>query len=231
MSQTYMGELYAFLRELQQHNERPWFAAHRERYDRLRELWLADLQRLVELMGRWEPTLRGVQAKRCAYRIYRDTRFSADKSPFKAFFSATLSGGDKSSHLGAAYYLQMGPGRFDDEVDSGMYGGMWEVPGSVLRKVRRAVVDNEEEFLSIIEEPRLRALCPGWVGAALKTVPKGYAKDHPMAEHLRQKDFGKFVGASEQWFDTPEWPEKVDEVFHIMSPLVNFLNYSIQEEV
>ena len=87
----YISELYTFFEELSENNDRAWFAANRDRYDMLRESWLADLDRMIGAMSAWDPALRTQTARGCAYRIYRDTRFSPDKTPFKLFFSASSS--------------------------------------------------------------------------------------------------------------------------------------------
>lgn len=87
----YISELYTFFEELSENNDRAWFAANRDRYDMLRESWLADLDRMIGAMSAWDPALRTQTARGCAYRIYRDTRFSQDKTPFKLFFSAAIS--------------------------------------------------------------------------------------------------------------------------------------------
>ncbi len=147
----YISELYTFFEELSENNDRAWFAANRDRYDMLRESWLADLDRMIGAMSAWDPALRTQTARGCAYRIYRDTRFSPDKTPFKLFFSAAISlWGRKSCRAG--YYLHMGlPGL----MDSGLYGGIWQPDAAMLSKLRHAMVDNIEEFTEIITNPDL----------------------------------------------------------------------------
>ena len=88
---SYIPRLWQFLREVGANNNRPWFQEHKKEYDELRRLWFADLDRLVALMAEWEPELRGVTGKAVAYRFYRDIRFSPDKSPYKTYFSASIS--------------------------------------------------------------------------------------------------------------------------------------------
>ena len=78
-----MQELYTFLGELAQNNNRVWFAQNKERYDRLRAWWIGQLQILIDKMALFDHSLAHVQAKDCLYRIYRDTRFSPDKTPYK----------------------------------------------------------------------------------------------------------------------------------------------------
>ena len=101
-----------------------------------------------------------------AYRIYRDTRFSADKTPLKTYFSALISPTGRHSER-AAYYLHMGV----DEC--ALYGGVWCPDSKTLKKLRKAIVDNIEEFRGIVEDKEVARLFPGWWGRALKTAPKG----------------------------------------------------------
>lgn len=228
----YVTQLYEFLRKLECNNNREWFKANRDEYDRLRELWLADIDRLIAHMSQWNPEMHGLTAKQCAYRIYRDTRFSRDKTPFKLYFSASFSSKGKSAH-DAGYYLQMGPARNAGVVESGLYGGIWCPETAVLKKLRKAIVDNIEEFEDIVNAPEVVKNFPGWcvTDRMLKTVPKGYGKDHPQAYLLRMKEYGKFHRADEQFFLDPQWPEKASELFSHLKPFVEFLNYSANEEV
>ena len=226
---NYIPQLYDFLHRLSANNTREWFKANKEEYDALRQQWLHDLDRLIGCMAQWYPGLHGLTGKQCAYRIYRDTRFSQDKTPLKTFFSAGISPTGRSAH-GAGYYLQLGPGRTGDGAESGLYGGIWCPDAPVLKKLRKAIVDNIEEFEEITDTPQMRRYFPGWCGSALKTVPKGYDRNHPQAHLLRLKEFGKFHPAGERFFSDPGWPEHAAELLSYLKPLIDFLNYSIDEE-
>ena len=227
---NYIPALYDFLTRLQHNNDREWFRANKAEYEALREQWLIDMDRLIADMGQWWPELRGLIGKQCAYRIYRDTRFSPDKSPLKDYFSAGISPAGRKAH-GAGMYLQMGPGRFNGEVESGLYGGVWCPEAPVLKKLRKAIVDNIEEFEEIIHEPRMEQYFPGWLASsALKTVPKGYDRNHPQAALLRLRDYGKFMPTPIDFYLDPSWPERTSELFSYRKPLIDFLAYSINEE-
>lgn len=226
----YMPQLYDFLRRLAANNNREWFKANKPEYDTLRELWLADTDRLIARMAQWWPALSSLTARQCAYRIYRDTRFSQDKTPLKTYFSAGFSATGRSAH-GAGLYLQLGPGRFSDAVESGIYGGVWCPDSATLKKLRKAIVDNIEEFEEILHAPAMEKYFPGWCGTTLKTIPKGYDRNHPQAHLLRLKEYGKFHPCDENYFCDPAWPEHTSELFSHLKPLVDFLDYSINEEV
>lgn len=222
MNSEYIPDLYRFLRELAANNNREWFHANKERFDILRELWLADLDRLIALVGEWDSSIRGVTARDCAYRIYRDTRFSHDKTPYKTYFSALISPTGRKCER-ACYYIHLGL----DE--SGVYGGIWQPETPVLRKLRRAIVDNIEEFTEIIDNPELQRYFPSWIGERLKTIPQGWDRNHPQAELLRLKEYGRFSEMSERTFATGNWPAEAARRLHIIKPLNDFINYSIDE--
>lgn len=98
------SRLFDFLERLAANNSREWFAENKAEYLSLRDEWLGDVQRLINALAVYEPALAHVQARDCAYRIYRDTRFSADKTPLKTYFSALISPTGRHSER-AAYYL------------------------------------------------------------------------------------------------------------------------------
>jgi uncharacterized protein (TIGR02453 family) len=219
-------DIYQYLEDLAQNNNRPWFQTNRERYDAVREQWLCDIDRTLTAMSEWEPKMAYLSAKDCAYRIYRDTRFSPDKTPYKTFLSAALSPyGRKTNRAG--YYVQMDIR--DDE--SGVYGGLWCPDSQMLRKLRNAIVDNIEEFEDILHEPDLQRLYPDWIGGSLKTIPKGWRKDHPQADLLRLTAYGKGHMVGRDFFLSPDWPARVANLLKPLKPLIDFLNYSLDEEL
>ncbi len=220
----YIPSLFRFLREIDANNNRPWFHANKERYNELRALWLADLDRLIRFMAEWAPELAGQTAASSAFRIYRDTRFSLDKSPLKTYFSAAISPyGRKTTR--ACYYLHIG---LDNQ--SGLYGGIWCPDSAMLRKLRHAIVDNIEEFSDIISDPQFAATFPEWYGERLKTIPKGWDRNHPQADLLRLKEYGRFCQCPEAFFTEGDWVEKTADRFRLLRPLIRFLDYSINEE-
>ena len=177
-------------------------------------------------MSMWQPDFSRQSGRDATYRFARDTRFSPDKSPYKTFFSAAISPfGRKTLH--AAYYLQVDA----RDEENGLYGGMYCLDAPMLAKMRRAIVDNSEEFEEIVNSPALTRLYPGWLGEKLKTAPKGWDKDHPMIDFLRLKCYGKFHHCSRRYFEDERWYEKAAEDFLVLKPLIDFLNYSLDEDV
>lgn len=236
-STNYIPDLYAFLREVGARQDRQWFKENKSRYDDLRALWINDIDLLIRQCSEFWPELRSQTGATSVYRIYRDTRFSPDKTPYKTYFSATVNPYGRSS-FGAhqpGYYIQAGP--VSDKAPAagegapfhGIYGGVWAPEAPVLKKLRKAIIDNIDEFNDIIHEPRLLELYPDWYGDRLKTVPKGYPKDHPYAHILRLKDYGRYLPLTEAFFCDPAWPEVAAEHLRVLYPLIAFLDYSIHE--
>lgn len=218
----FFKELFAFLDELKANNNREWFAANKERYERIRAQWIEQLQKLINKMAEKEPALRYVEAKDCLYRIYRDTRFSPDKTPYKTYFSALIS--PQGRHCTrACHYVHVGA----DEC--AIYSGLWCPESKVLKKLRKAVVDNLDEFRGIVETDEIKKVFPGWYGRQLKTAPQGYDRSHPAIEYLRLTEFGKAHYMKRSEFKTDKWQQSVADKLALLIPMNDFLNYSIDE--
>lgn len=220
-----MKNIYRFLDAIAENNNRPWLAAHNDEYQELRRQWFEDLDKLIACMSSWQPDFARQTGRDAAYRFARDTRFSPDKSPYKTFFSAAISPYGRKTER-AAYYLQVDSRR----EENGLYGGMYCLDAPMLAKLRRAIVDNSEEFEEIVNNPELQRLYPGWLGEQLKTAPKGWPKDHPQIEYLRLKYYGKFHHCDRRYFESERWYERASEDFRVLKPLIDFLNYSYDEE-
>ena len=140
-------EILQFLDELSRNNNRQWFNANKERYEYLRKAWLHNIQQLIEQMNAYDPSLQGLDARDCVYRIYRDIRFSPNKLPYKTHFGAVIGRGGRKCLL-SSYYIHLEPGN-----KSGIYGGIWCPEPNVLKALRHAIDDNSDEFLEIINNP------------------------------------------------------------------------------
>ncbi len=219
-------KLYEFFEDTARNNNRPWFAAHKDEYEELRRKWMAQLQEMLDRMAVVVPGQPHMTAQQSAYRYYRDTRFSSDKSPYKCYFSAAAGPGPRSAVL-AGYYLQIDP----RPEENGLYVGLYCPDSALLRKLRHAIVDNIDEFDEITSAPDfVRDWGSPWLGERLKTAPQGWAKDHPQIELLRLKCYGKFHKCTRAFFEGTDWPSRCADLFATAAPLVQFLNYSITEE-
>lgn len=219
--------LYDFLDRLGSNNNRLWFQEHKSEWDNLKRQWDDDINLLLARMSQWEPKFAHLTAKDCTFRIYRDIRFKADKSPYKTWVCAGINIYGKNSHNGG-YYVQAGPESSLGDSFAGLFGGVWLPETKVLNKLRHAIIDNIEEFHDIINNPELIRFFPGWTGDKLKRTPKGWPIDSPHAEILKLKEFGKACECDRKFFDG-DWTARASERLHLLKPLIDFLNYSIEE--
>lgn len=221
-----MKDLFDFFDRLAVNNNRPWFMEHKAEYDDLRARWIQGVGGVIAALSDEWPEVRWLDPARATYRIYRDVRFSGDKTPYKTHLSSSIAPpAILKSHIGL--YLEAG----HVKDNTGIYGGMWCPDAAALRKIRKAIVDNSEEWLEIVNSPEmLRIYGKKWYGDALKTAPKGYDRDHELIEYLRLKDIGKFTCLNRGLFNDPSWPDSIVDLSRPLIPLVKFLAYTVYEE-
>ena len=221
-----MKDLFDFFDRLAVNNNRPWFMEHKAEYDDLRARWIQGVGGVIAALSDEWPEVRWLDPARATYRIYRDVRFSGDKTPYKTHLSSSIAPpAILKSHIGL--YLEAG----HVKDNTGIYGGMWCPDAAALRKIRKAIVDNSEEWLEIVNSPEmLRIYGKKWYGDARKTAPKGYDRDHELIEYLRLKDIGKFTCLNRGLFNDPSWPDSIADLSRPLIPLVKFLAYTVYEE-
>ena len=222
MKKNLIKDILAFLKELKENNNREWFAEHKATYTHLK----AGYEELVdELIGRialWDEEVRNLKAKDCVYRIYRDVRFSPDKSPYKTHFGAYICGfrGRNSGRCG--YYVHIEPGR------SLLGGGCYCPEPALLKRLRQDIYDNIEEFTGFIRVPEFVAEFPEIdPDGKLKKVPAPFPADFPEADLLKHKHYDVCSLKSDAWFESEDVVDKVDNVFQKMYKFNRFLNYTI----
>lgn len=217
-----ISRMLDFLALLKENNNRPWFAAHKDEYEEVRSMCHEEVDGLIGSVSHFDARLAGLTARECTYRIYRDVRFSADKSPFKTHFGIVLAkGGRKCKEAG--WYLHIEPD------GCALYGGVWFPDAPVLNFLRRNIYDNIDEFLEIINAPDFKRNYPELVGDSLKMMPKGYPKGCEYGEILKRKEFLVQKKYKNRFFDSKNWREKVAEDIRIMKPFTDFLNYAFEE--
>jgi len=181
-----------FLKKLKKNNDRNWFNDQKDDYKDA----LANFTDLVAILlhniSGFDEKLIGVQPKDCLFRIYRDVRFSKDKSPYKTWFSASMKGGGKNE-IFPGYYIHLEPG------NTYLGGGIWHPSKEALQNIRDFFVDHSEELEKIVLGTKFKKHFGEMSGEQLKIAPKGYPKDHPQIRWLRYKDF--LAGASKNKID------------------------------
>ncbi len=207
-----------FLRALKRNNRREWFQAHREEYEKyVRGPMMDFVLALREEFARWAPEMVADPAF-SLYRIYRDMRFSKDKSPYKTHTAAVFPRRGLSKNAGAGLYFHVAP-------DETVIGGGIYMPGpQELLAVRRHIAEHYRKYRSIVESPEFRRLFRDWENARLQRVPRGFPPDHPAGEYLKQKQFIAGCDFPAEFAASPRfYPTLVDRL-RKMLPFVRFLN-------
>jgi uncharacterized protein (TIGR02453 family) len=213
--------ILTFLRQLQQNNEKAWMDAHRDDYQDARASFVDLITYLLRGLEVDDEGMRGLDPKRCIFRLNRDIRFSKDKSPYKTNFGAALSeGGRKSGN--AAYYLHLQP---HDESFIG--GGIYQPPREVLAKVRQEIDYNASELRTIASSLDFKETFGEIQGDALKRAPKGYDPDHPNIELLKLKDYIVLRKLTDQEVTDAQFNERALAIFKTMTPFVHYLNVAV----
>jgi uncharacterized protein (TIGR02453 family) len=214
-----------FLRGLARHNEKSWFEAHRDEYetevrDPMREL----IEDLDSRFARFAPEIGG-NPKRSMFRIYRDIRFSRDKSPYKTHaacwfhhLNAARNVGSEADAGSAGYYFHLEPG------GRSMIGaGIWMPPRPQLNKLRKAIADDPKAF-----DGMARAIPRRFGGlddeGALKRMPRGYAEDHPAAKWLRFQSFTSGRTLTDAQVTSASLTSLLVREYEALLPLVRWLN-------
>jgi uncharacterized protein (TIGR02453 family) len=206
------------LRALKRHNDREWFRAHLEIYEKhVRQPMVALIQRMSLDLPRFAPDL--VASPRVSlYRVYRDTRFSEDKSPLKTHIGALFPCRGLPRHEGAALYLEIAPGHVL------LAGGIYMPQPRQVQLVREHLAANFGRFRSLVESPAFRRAFGRVEGNALKRVPRGFPPDHPAAEYLKLKQFLVVREYPDSFAASPRFYSRVLAVFREMAPFLRFLN-------
>jgi uncharacterized protein (TIGR02453 family) len=218
-SPRFSAETLPFLKRLKRNNRREWFNARRDEYEAaVRQPMIAIIERLAVDMRAIAPELL-VSPKHSIYRIYRDTRFSEDKTPYKTHVAASFRPRELAKGAGAGLYFHVSP----DGVWVG--GGMYAPDTPQLHAVREHIAANLRRFRSIVEAPAFkRALDGGLEGEQLQRVPRGFSKDHEAAAYLKYRQFLAGREFPARFATGSTFYSGVLGVFRQVAPFIRFLN-------
>jgi uncharacterized protein (TIGR02453 family) len=218
-----------FLKRLTRHNNREWFERHRAVYEtEVRDPLRALVEEMDVRLARVAPELVG-DPRRSVFRIHRDVRFSADKSPYKTnaacqFYhcDAGRGAGQDADGAGAGLYFQLADG------ECFAAGGIWMPARPALEKIREALADDHEGLEQVVRAPGFRRRFGALTREAMLTrMPRGYAEDHPAAEWLRYKSFTAYRPLTLREVTGRRLPGILERDFAALVPLVRWLNGAI----
>lgn len=211
-----------FLRRLKRNNNRAWFTNHKNEYEELVKfpmlMFIASLKPHLEKMA---PEI-DVNPRKNIFRIYRDTRFSGDKTPYKTNVAAVfhLRGHWQES---AGFYVHIEPGNIY------VGGGIYMPDGGQLKKIRRSIAERSGEFLSIVCDEGFVGMFNSLEGEKLSRTPQGFPQGHLMGEWLKYKSYYAGVEWKEESCLKPAFLKKVLTVYEDILPLVRFLNSALHK--
>jgi uncharacterized protein (TIGR02453 family) len=214
----FTGATLKFLRALKRNNRREWFNAHRDDYEaHVRTPMTAIIEQLAIDFREFAPELVA-NPKTSMYRIYRDTRFSDNKAPYKTHVAASFPTRGLPKHEGAGIYFHISP----EELWIG--GGMYAPQTPQLQVVREHIAANVRHLRSIIESPGFKRRVGTLQGERLLRVPRGFPKDHPAADFLKFRQFLAGAEFPAPVATSPRFYSTLLAVFREVVPLTRFLN-------
>jgi uncharacterized protein (TIGR02453 family) len=218
MKTPFTPKTVSFLRSLKRNNDREWFKARRDQYDRhVHAPMVALVEQLAIDMKSFAPELIAAP-KQSLFRIYRDTRFSHDKRPLKTHAAAVFRTRELPRPQGAGLYVEIAP----QWVWIG--GGMWRPEPPELVRIREHISETWPELKRMTGSARFRKRLSELSGEALTRVPRGYRADHPAAEFLKLRQFHAGAEFPAAFAYSPRFYPTLVDTFKTLMPLVRFLN-------
>lgn len=217
-------DTFQFLTELKENNNRDWFNDQKNRFLSIKEGFESYVDSIIKDFSVMEPAIQGLTGKKSVMRIYRDVRFSLDKSPYKVNLGASLHNPQHKGNF-PGYFLSIGPS------ESFLAGGYWMPDAPILKAIRQEIDYYPEKFESIIHNPSFKDIFGG-LGQEnkLKTMPKGYSEDHPLIEVLKLKSFTASFPIKDQELLSDSAYPKILGGLKSLIPLVHFLKAVIPSE-
>ena len=216
-------DILKFLGELKQNNTREWFAENKKYYENANKALLTLVEQLIPVVQYIDTSVGELTAKDCIFRIYRDTRFSPNKTPYKTNMGAFFARGGRKS-VNAGYYMHLEPGK------SMLAGGIWMPEPEALKRIRQEIYYNSKELKTLLSAQTFK----DYFGALsedgkLKNPPRDFPADFHDIELLKNKNFTMFHPVDDATVCSDEFPVLVSQVFEAMKPVNKFLNRAFRD--
>ena len=204
-------EIFSFFTQLEQNNSREWFEPNKAQFKALERSVKQFGEALKDQLNRHDSIDRFK-----LFRIYRDVRFSKDKTPYKTHFGLTWH--RTKPQLRGGYYLHLSP----KEVF--LACGFWDPQPADLQRIRQELAVDGDEYRDIINAPDFKSVWGDLEGDAVKTAPKGYAKDHPNIDLLRFKQHLFSVRYTQAQATAPDFLDRLDAALQAVRPFVDYMS-------
>ena len=210
-------KILAFLEQLSRNNNREWFNDNKTEFEEARDVFVEFLAYLIGQIELFDKNIIGVDPKKAMYRIYRDTRFSKDKTPYKTHFGGYICEGGRTSG-NPGYYVHIEP-----EGNSIIGGGLYHPMPDVLAKVRQEIDYNGDKLMKIMNKDSFKKRFDIYNEDKLVRPPKGYDETNPHIEWLKMKSFLVMESYADKVVLGKDYVEKVVSGFKEMAPFNAFL--------
>lgn len=212
---------FDFLTKLKENNNREWFQQHKKDYENVRKEYESFIGEMIPEISLLDPAIGTPALKDCLFRIYRDVRFSNDKSPYKTHFGAFVGKGGRKTN-GVGYYIHIEPGQ------SMIAGGVYQPQPDILKLIRNEVYFNSAEFRQILSTPKFVE----FFGTLddfdkMKLPPKDFPADFPDIDLLKYRSYIVFKTLPDKDILKPDFRKDVLEIFTAMLPFHGFLHRAI----
>lgn len=224
-----------YLSDIAANNSREWYLAHKAEYNIVRADFEHAVADALARIAAFDSSIAHLTVKDCVYRFNRDTRFSPDKAPYKRHFGAYMAAhGKKALHGG--YYIHLQPGACM------LACGCYWLPTNILTATRNEIMGNINDWRHIVESKRFVELFgrpgdatwddndgKGFGNECLKTAPAGFPRDYEFIQYIRMKDYCCWRNVPDDFFDDPQWLDRMAEVFMVARPMLDFVNAVIDD--
>jgi uncharacterized protein (TIGR02453 family) len=213
---------FAFLNGIKKNNNKPWFEKNKPLYEEIKHGMIGFMADLIKEVSKFDRSVAGADAKKSVMRIYRDIRFSKDKSPYKTNIGAGISIDPKMGST-AGYYVHLQPG------SSFLGGGIWMPDAPMLSKIRQEIDYNFTGFKKIVESSSFKKTF-GQLDQSEKLTrpPKNYSPENPAIHYLMLKSFTCGTAIADADVLSDKFLKKAIAVFKEMQPLIHFLNGAVR---
>lgn len=216
MSHRVPKESFTFLKDLKQNNDRAWFQEHKPRYQSTRQALILVVDDVLDQLREYDH-IETPTGKAAMYRIYRDVRFSKDKTPYNVHWSALFKRATASRR--GSYYLRIEPGG-----KSIVGGGFWGPNPDDMRLIRSHLAQEPEALRKIISSPTFTKTFGELQGRQVKTAPRGYKRDHPAIDLLRYKQFFAARTFSDREVLSVSFVGEVIQTYQAIRPFFDYMS-------
>ncbi len=217
-----MKTILEFLAGLKENNNKEWFDKNRDRYQECRQKMLFITEFFNAEVRRFDPDLPIIDPKECLFRIFRDVRFSNDKTPYKTNMGSFIAPGGRKS-IWPGYYFHLEPGA------SFVGGGLYMPAADVLKAVRMEISENGDEFYELLNRPGFKKYFPTLYDDQLKTAPKGYPADHKYIGLLKYKSFAVGANLDDQLVSGDDFIPHTIDAFRELQLVNSYLSDAIHK--